>query len=94
MEHWACPRLWRVGRGSVCVSVCVCFWSPRWLMPISQSPATPLMDEQVHGDQSRRWTLNNKRITQFSTPSEGYTCIAHLDVLFGSNLVAFQTLLL
>ena len=29
-------------------------------MQISQSPATPLMDEQVHGDQNRRWTLNNK----------------------------------
>ena len=29
-------------------------------MPISQSPATPLMDEQVHEDQNRRWTLNRK----------------------------------
>ena len=34
-------------------------------MPISQSPATPLMDEQVHGDQNRRWTLNNKNHALF-----------------------------
>ena len=27
---------------------------PRGLVPRSQSPATPLMDEQVHGDQNRR----------------------------------------
>ena len=27
---------------------------------MSPSPATPLMDEQVHGDQNRRWTLNSE----------------------------------
>ena len=30
VEHWECPRLWRVGRGSVVVFVCVCSGFCSW----------------------------------------------------------------
>ena len=60
---------------------------PRGLMPMSPSPATPLMDEQVHGDQNRRWTLDSKNHTIFDG------CL-FLDARRGSGLITLTFVIL